>query len=64
MSTWSVNQTGFFCSAPQWKIAEGGSIEPFDEECYRDAEKLSQRLGGILFFPMEQMGILRTNCIE
>ena len=52
---------------------EGGSIEPFDSEeeedrKRQDAEekqrKLSQRLGGILFFPMEQMGILRTNCIE
>jgi len=73
VATWSVNQTGFFCSSPQWKIMEGGSIEPFDSEeeedwKRQDAEekqrKLSQRLGGILFFPMEQMGILRTNCID
>ena len=64
VATWSVNETGFFCSLPQWKIMEGGSIEPFDEECYRDAEMLSQRLGGVVVFPMEQMGILRTNCID
>jgi hypothetical protein len=51
---------------------EGGSIKPFyDDEDERrrggstDEEwLLSQKLGGILFFPMEQMGILRTNCIE
>lgn len=71
VATWSVNQTGFFCSSPQWKIMEGGSIEPFDDKegiggigSREDAEKLSKRLGGILFFPMEQMGILRTNCID
>ena len=69
VATWSVNQTGFFCSNPQWKIMEGGSIEPFDEEekdsdSAEEERRLSQRLGGILFFPMEQMGILRTNCID
>ncbi|EED88061.1 phosphatidylinositol phosphatase, partial [Thalassiosira pseudonana CCMP1335] len=63
VATWSVNQTGFFCSSPQWKIVDGGSIEPFDEECCRGAEYLSQRLG-VPFFPMEQLGILRTNCID
>ena len=63
VATWSVNQTGFFCSYPQWKIVEGGRIEPFDEECCRGAEYLSKRLG-VPFFPMEQLGILRTNCIE
>ena len=72
VATWSVNQTGFFCSNPQWKIMEGGSIKPFydDEDERRRGGStdenwlLSQKLGGILFFPMEQMGILRTNCIE
>jgi len=68
VATWSVNQTGFFCSNPQWKIMEGGNIEPFVAEKIggrdKEAERLSKRLGGILFFPMEQMGILRTNCIE
>ena len=57
VATWSVNQTGFFCSNPQWKIMEGGSIEPFDNEEDRSSNKgssaeeghrLSQKLGGIL----------------
>ena len=60
VATWSVNQTGFFCSYPQWKIAEGGVIEPFDTDCHQN---LSKRLG-VPFFPMEQIGILRTNCID
>jgi len=60
VATWSVNQTGFFCSYPQWKIVEGGSIEPFDADCH---QHLSKRLG-VPFFPMEQIGILRTNCID
>jgi hypothetical protein len=66
VATWSVNQTGFFCSSPQWKIIEGGNIEPFDNGGDNiDGERLfSKRLGSILFFPMEQMGILRTNCID
>ena len=32
VSTWAVNQTGFFCSAPRWKILEGGNIEPFSDQ--------------------------------
>ena len=66
VATWSVNQTGFFCSSPQWKIIEGGNIEPFDNGSDNgDGERLfNKRLGSILFFPMEQMGILRTNCID
>ena len=60
VATWSVNQTGFFCSFPQWKIVEGGSIEPFETDCH---QHLSERLG-VPFFPMEQIGILRTNCID
>ena len=57
VATWSVNQTGFFCSNPQWKIMEGGSSEPFDNEEDRSSNKgssaeeghrLSQKLGGIL----------------
>jgi hypothetical protein len=66
VATWSVNQTGFFCSSPQWKILEGGNIEPFDNGGGNvDEERLfDKRLGSILFFPMEQMGILRTNCID
>ena len=63
VSTWAVNQTGFFCSSPRWKIAEGGVVEPFTEADGRGAERLSQRLG-VPVFPMEQNGVLRTNCIE
>lgn len=63
VSTWAVNQTGFFCSSPRWKIAEGGVVEPFAEADGAGAERLSQRLG-VPVFPMEQNGVLRTNCIE
>lgn len=62
-ATWAVNQTGFFCSAPKWKILEGGRIEPFDEDDARGANILTEQLG-VPVFPMEQKGVLRTNCIE
>lgn len=63
VSTWAVNQTGFFCSSPQWKITEDGSIEPFTEKDMKAASILPEQLG-VPVFPMEQTGILRTNCIE
>ena len=63
VSTWAVNQTGFFCSSPRWKIIEGGSVEPFDEKDKLGATFLSNELG-VPVFPMEQRGVLRTNCIE
>lgn len=63
VSTWAVNQTGFFCSAPKWKIMEGGSIEPFNENDMNAASQLPAQLG-VPVFPMEQTGVLRTNCIE
>ena len=63
VSTWSVNQTGFFCSAPKWKILKGGTIRPFTDEDSRATARLSEKLG-IPLFPMEQNGVLRTNCIE
>ena len=63
VSTWAVNQTGFFCSMPQWKLVEGGSIEPICQNDYQ-ATALFQKKYGIPIFPMEQSGILRTNCIE
>jgi hypothetical protein len=63
VSTWAVNQTGFFCSAPRWKILDGGVMEPFDEKDKAGAEFLTKELG-IPVFPMEQKGVLRTNCIE
>lgn len=59
---------------------EGGAIEPFgdngdgeksgrkmeekDAAAEARKEKLEKRLGSCLFFDMEQMGILRTNCID
>lgn len=63
VATWAVNQTGFFCSAPKWKIVEGGTVTPFTEADGRAAARLADRLG-VPFFPMEQNGVLRTNCIE
>ena len=63
VATWAVNQTGFFCSSPKWKILEGGRIEPFDDENARGAAMLTEQLG-VPVFPMEQKGVLRTNCIE
>lgn len=63
VSVWAVNQTGFFCSAPKWKIVEGGVIEPFTEADGEGAARLSEKFG-IPVFPMEQSGVLRTNCIE
>jgi hypothetical protein len=63
VSTWSVNQTGFFCSSPQWKITEEGNIEPFSEKDYQAASIFPEKFG-VPAFPMEQTGVLRTNCIE
>lgn len=63
VSTYAVNQTGFFCSSPQWKIVEGGLIVPFGDEDRRGAKQLTEQLG-VPVFPMEQRGVLRTNCIE
>jgi phosphatidylinositol 3,5-bisphosphate 5-phosphatase len=63
VSTWAVNATGFFCSNPRWKIVQGGLIEPFTEEDGLAAANLSKQLG-VPVFPMEQSGVLRTNCIE
>ena len=63
VSTWAVNQTGFFCSSPQWKITDNGIIEAFDEKDVHGSSVLPEQLG-VPVFPMEQTGILRTNCIE
>lgn len=63
VSVWAVNETGFFCSAPKWKIEVGGKVTPFTEEDGRGASRLAEQLG-VPIFPMEQNGVLRTNCIE
>ena len=42
---------------------EGGSIEPFNENDMNAASQLPAQLG-VPVFPMEQTGVLRTNCIE
>jgi len=63
VSTWSVNQTGFFCSRPQWKIIDGGNIVPFTDHDKEAAVLLTQHVG-VPVFPMEQCGVLRTNCID
>lgn len=62
VATWAVNQTGFFCSLPRWKITKSG-IEPFTEEDCLEARLLSEHLA-VPVFPMEQKGVLRTNCID
>ncbi|GKY92743.1 hypothetical protein MPSEU_000244300 [Mayamaea pseudoterrestris] len=63
VSTWAVNMTGFFCSAPKWKILPEGIVKPFTENDAVGARQLSDQLG-IPIFPLEQSGILRTNCID
>ena len=63
VSTWAVNQTGFFCSNPFWKISKGGTIEPFSEKDYQAASMFTKAVG-VPTFAMEQTGVLRTNCIE
>lgn len=62
ISTWAVNSTGFFCSNPKWKMKAGGHLEPFSQEDELFARLLCEK--GIPFFPMEQSGVLRTNCID
>ena len=63
VSTWSINQTGFFCSSPRWKIVDDDNIVPFDEEDGKASTVLSSQLG-IPVCTMEQQGVLRTNCID
>ena len=63
VSTWAVNQTGFFCSNPFWKISGGGNIEPFNKKDHQVASMFTEAIG-IPTFAMEQTGVLRTNCIE
>lgn len=60
VATWAVNQTGFFCSAPKWKIMKGGVVLPF----FSDDENGVTMNNGQQAFSMEQSGVLRTNCIE
>ena len=65
-ATWAVNQTGFFCSQPIWKIVENQEVEPFhDNNNNSDSgnNNTAKNLG-LPVFAMEQKGILRTNCID
>ena len=65
VATWAVNQTGFFCSAPRWKILEGGEVVPFYEgEQNREKRNHITYHLGVPILPMEQKGVLRTNCID
>lgn len=63
VSTWAVNQTGFFCSHPKWKVMDNGLAQPFTSDDAKGAAQLMEELG-VPVFPMEQNGVLRTNCIE
>jgi phosphatidylinositol 3,5-bisphosphate 5-phosphatase len=60
VATWAVNQTGFFCSAPKWKIDKGGVVVPYTTESGSGVKKNDVQLA----YTMEQSGVLRTNCIE
>ena len=62
VATWAVNRTGFFCSAPRWKILKHGEVVPFDD--HKSASSSITYHFGVPVFPMEQKGVLRTNCIE
>jgi phosphatidylinositol 3,5-bisphosphate 5-phosphatase len=61
VATWAVNQTGFFCSAPKWKIGKGGVVVPFSSD---DGSVVTKNTGQASSYSMEQSGVLRTNCIE
>ena len=63
-ATWAVNQTGFFCSFPRWTINEEGRVEPFDDELAEAKSRILDHYVGVPVLPMEQKGVLRTNCIE
>jgi len=62
LATWAVNQTGFFCSVPRWKIVKD-RVEPYDDNNSCGAAFLTHNFG-VPAFPMEQKGVLRTNCID
>ena len=67
VATWAVNQTGFFCSAPRWKILDGGEVVPFDDRGSKNSRKYKHHIQyhlGVPILPMEQQGVLRTNCID
>jgi len=62
VATWAVNQVGFFCSAPRWKILDEGEVVPFDDAL--GSNKSIKFHLGVPILPMEQKGVLRTNCID
>jgi phosphatidylinositol 3,5-bisphosphate 5-phosphatase len=62
VSMWAVNQTGFFCSAPKWKIV-AGTLQPFTTSDYFESTRIADQLD-IKVFPMEQQGVLRVNCVD
>jgi len=72
VSIWAVNQTGFFCSSPRFKITESGKVVTFDSAGDNSDNngnndnsntEIEYQLG-VPLLPMEQKGILRTNCID
>jgi len=75
VATWAVNQTGFFCSKPTWKILGNGNIVPFhgdnisieghqhNHHQHHRKNHITYHLG-VPVLPMEQKGVLRTNCID
>jgi len=63
-ATWAVNQTGFFCSSPKFKIESNGAITYFNIASDAKEAKIWSDTLGVPVFCMEQKGVLRTNCID
>jgi hypothetical protein len=64
VSTWAVNQTGFFCSFPRWKIIKNRVVVPFQDNGNEEESLQLKKYLGVPTFAMEQEGVLRTNCID
>ncbi len=64
VSTWAVNQTGFFCSKPRWRILKSGNVVPFHDSVNAANDSSIKYHLGVPILPMEQKGVLRTNCID
>ena len=62
-ATWAVNMSGFFVSNPKKRITESGDIVDFGVKNKSGPPSLTYHLG-VPIAPMEQRGVLRTNCID
>jgi len=64
VATWAVNQTGFFCSSPKFKVEPDGAITHFNVVSDAEEANIWSDTLGVPVFWMEQKGVLRTNCID